>query len=331
VNTLEAVTAPEMAAPAAASRVQDRWCVPLAGRHGRTARRCCESHHALLAPCQFRYEHPAADLSELPGAVTVPPGLLPPAARPKFYQMANKDAPPAPRPVEELLPKEQRERWYLMPSLWDADRPGGGRLDDDEEDEEDEEEGSDAAVRGRKPRRRGTVSPGQVSPEDPTRWYTLRPHQVPDSTPHVLATLPEEREALAALCCGGDVREAVPVLPGDPTPWPEKGSKWYTLDNTPRYRQQQLWEVTKERGQYNEWDQAGPDDVVAPRFYDAKDRWIDMPPVDDLTGFRADPDEAAVNHTSGQRPPEDSSKWYKVPSAYAERREEIPGGPWRYC
>jgi hypothetical protein len=204
--------------------------------------------------------------------------------------MANKDAPPAPKPLEELLPKEQRERWYLMPSLWDADRPGGVGLDSDEvEEEEEEEEGSDAAVRGRKPRRRGGKAGGQLAAEDPSRWYTLRPRLVPDSTPHVLATLPEEREALAALCCGGDVGEAVPVLPpGGPTPWPEKGNKWYTLDNKPRFRQQQLWEVTKEAGQYNEWDQAQADDVVAPRFYDAKDRWIDMPPVDDLTGFRAD-------------------------------------------
>ena len=103
-------------------------------------------HPSLLS----RYELGSADLTELPGAVVVPPGLLPPLAggRPKFYELPNKDAPPATKSLEELLPKEQRERWYLMPSLWDADRPAGAGLGDDDEEEEEDEEGGDAAVRG---------------------------------------------------------------------------------------------------------------------------------------------------------------------------------------
>ena len=326
-----------------AARAPDRWCAHLTGpcvRAGHSptvagAPRAASLTH-LGPPLSLlsRYELGSADLTELPGAVVVPPGLLPPLAggRPKFYELPNKDAPPATKSLEELLPKEQRERWYLMPSLWDADRPAGAGLGDDDEEEEEDEEGGDAAVRGRKPsRRHGGKAGSRVAAEDPSRWYTLRPRLVPESTPHVLATLPEEREALAALCCGADMREAVPVHPGGPTPWPEKEDKWFTMDNKPRYRQQQLWEVPKEAGHYNEWDQAGPDDVVAPRFYDEKERWIHMPPVDDLTGFKAAADDPKVNASSGQRPPEDGSKWYKVPSAYAERREEVPGGPWRYC
>jgi hypothetical protein len=276
------------------------------------------------------YELESADLSELPGAVVVPAGIVRKTSdREKFYAMKpNKDAPRARHTPEEKLTAaaaavDPRERWYLMPSVLDGDgAPQGEEGDDfDEADPED-------AVRGRRRRAGGAPRVG----EDPGRWYTMRPRLIPDSAPHVLATLPEERLELGWDCCASEA-DAPPPPPGGPTPWPEKSGKWFTMDNKARFRQQQVWEVPPEQGQYNEWLQAAADDVVAPRFYDQPERWIHMAPIDDQTTFKhaADDPKAAVNYTNA-RPPEDRSRWYKIPSAYHELPAEQPaGGPWREC
>ena len=163
-----------------------------------------------------------------------------------------------------------------------------------------------------------------VTANEDGRWYHMHSRLVPSDAPHVLATTPEERAVMAAQAA----REAAayaPYQPGGATPWPEQ-ERWYTLDRHARVRQQEAWEVPPERGVYDEWNVPAVGDATAPRFYDVPERWIHMAPVDDGSKgpLVPPPGHGGVNLTNA-RPPEDGSKWYKIPNG------NVKGGQWREC
>jgi hypothetical protein len=181
-----------------------------------------------------------------------------------------------------------------------------------------------------------TPEPGPTTLlEEDGHWYRMKPKQVPEDAPHIRAPSPT---TLARLTAARDHRGRL-IAPGAATPWPEQDEKWHTMDRHQVYRQQQKWELPAERGQYDEWEACRAEDCVVPRYYDVQDRWYEMPPVDDGTRAKRQPEqfdefqppkdpnalpELAPN---AYAPYEDGSKWYKIPGrGHLESNEQ-----WRMC
>jgi hypothetical protein len=163
------------------------------------------------------------------------------------------------------------------------------------------------------------------------RWYRMKPKAIPDDAPHVRAPSPEtlaraERDHRGRL-----------IAEGEATPWPERRNedKWYRLDRHQVYRQQAAWEMPPEVGGYDEWNMCDPADCVKPRYYDQKERWYRMPPVDDGSKYKepvVEPEPEPQYCRTNARPWEDGSRWCVACFCVAsERKRAKDGDALRVC